>query len=348
MAEPPQQGSNPNQKLAPRSDPFPVMRILCLFLVLAALCGQRAAAETGKPAFPSTLPPANEVPAHPLSIEQFKHEIQKFIGIPYRLGGAGLKGMDCSGLIKRLYAKLFGIILPHNSSQQSRLPFLKAVSAKNLKTGDLIFFGPKGRRINHVGVYLYDGKFIHAGRRSGVTIASLNTSYWKSRFIVSKRFEGLELTEDNGRAAHSYALAHSLRIDRNTSGGQNRMAEIGYQANLWENILQFNTAAFVTTYIEEDDQPELPDHYWTIADGFTYSDQIDYRPGFQMTSILRPLNWMWIMPSWSYVHGKGIDSTSDKLNLSLSTARRWHLTDDVQNNTMFIPAQKADHNNINR
>lgn len=212
MEEPPQQGSNPIQKLPPRSDPFLVMRIICLFLALAALCGQRAAAESAKPALPSTLAPANEEPDHSLSIEQFKHEIQKFIGIPYRLGGAGLKGMDCSGLIKRIYAKFFGIRLPHNSSQQSRLPFLKTVSAKNLKTGDLIFFGPKGRRINHVGVYLAEGKFMHAGRRSGVTIASLNTRYWQSRFIISKRIEGLELTEDKGQDLRPYPYPMLWRI----------------------------------------------------------------------------------------------------------------------------------------
>ncbi len=312
MAEPPQQRSNHNPKLPPRPGPFLVLRIMCLFLALSALIGPSAWAETGKPALPSPASPANEDSNQPISIDQFKDEIQKFIGIPYRRGGAGFKGMDCSGLIKRIYAKLFGIDLPHNSSQQSRLPFLKTVSAKDLKTGDLIFFGPKGRRINHVGVYLAEGKFMHAGRRSGVTIASLNTNYWKSRFIVSKRIEGLELTEDNGEDLQPYALAHSLGLDRGTSGGQTRMLELGYQANFWENILQFNTGAFVTASFEEDDQPGLSDRFWTIADGFSdKSEQMDYRPGFHMTSILRPLDWMWIMPSWSYIHGQDIENTSD-------------------------------------
>ena len=224
MAEPPQQRSIHNPKIPPRADPFFALRIICLILALAAPSGQSASAETGKSALPSTSNPVNEESNHPLSIDQFKDEIQEFIGIPYRRGGAGLKGMDCSGLVKRIYAKLFGINLPHNSSQQSRLPFLKTVSTKDLKTGDLIFFGPQGRRINHVGVYLADGKFMHAGRRSGVTIASLNSRYWKSRFIVSKRIEGLQLTGAYGEDLHLSVSAmrqwHTLDDVQNTTSNK--------------------------------------------------------------------------------------------------------------------------------
>lgn len=196
MAEPPQQRLNEYPKRSSLPDPFFILLIIGLFLALWDPIGQSASARTSAADLPSHLPDADGRGDHLLSTDRFMEEIQKFIGIPYRIGGASLKGMDCSGLIKRIYAKLFGLDFPHNSSQQSRLPFLETVSAKDLKTGDLIFFGPRGRRINHVGMYLAEGKFMHAGRRSGVTIASLNTNYWKSRFIVSKRIKGLALREN--------------------------------------------------------------------------------------------------------------------------------------------------------
>jgi NlpC/P60 family len=213
MAEPQQQRLKKYPKFPCLADPFLMVLITCLFLYLWVPIGQSASAKTSNSALPSDPSAGDARTNHLLSADQFKKEIQKYIGIPYRMGGASLKGMDCSGLIKRIYAKLFGIDLPHNSSQQSRLPFLETVSAKDLKTGDLIFFGPRGRRINHVGVYLAEGKFMYAGRRLGVTIASLNTNYWKSRFIVSKRIKGLALTDNNEEDLHPYAPTDSPKLD---------------------------------------------------------------------------------------------------------------------------------------
>jgi hypothetical protein len=219
MAEPPPQKLKKYPKLPCPAGPFFIVLIICLFLSLWVPIGQSASAKTSNSALPSEPSAGDGRSNNLLSADQFKKEIQKYIGIPYRIGGASLKGMDCSGLIKRIYAKLFGIDFPHNSSQQSRLPFLETVSAKDLKTGDLIFFGPRGRRINHVGVYLAEGKFMHAGRRLGVTIASLSTNYWKSRFIVSKRIIGLELTDNNEADLHPYAPADSPKLDSGISRG---------------------------------------------------------------------------------------------------------------------------------
>jgi len=120
--------------------------------------------------------------------EYFQNELDKYIGIPYIRGGTTEKGFDCSGFVRKIYIEFFGIDLPHKSSSQSSLPFMQKVTKDELITGDLVFFSTTGKnkRINHVGIYLSDGRFIHAAK-GGVTISSLDNSYWKARFYVAKR-----------------------------------------------------------------------------------------------------------------------------------------------------------------
>lgn len=115
--------------------------------------------------------------------------MKSYIGIRYKYGGATIKGFDCSGFVKEIYGKYFSIDLPHQSSQQSNHSEFIPVSLDALRTGDLIFFsmGSKKKRINHVGIYLSDGEFIHAGRSTGIVISSLNTSYWRTKVVSSKR-----------------------------------------------------------------------------------------------------------------------------------------------------------------
>ena len=128
--------------------------------------------------------------------ENLENEISKFFGISYRLGGDGPTGIDCSALVKKVYSDVFGISLPRSSSEQSRLGNLDTVARDELKTGDLVFFGQNRKQVNHVGMYLAGGNFLHAARGEGVTISKLDESYWKSRFMFSKRFRGLEMVEE--------------------------------------------------------------------------------------------------------------------------------------------------------
>jgi hypothetical protein len=120
--------------------------------------------------------------------EYFQSQLDKYIGIPYRRGGSTEKGFDCSGFVRQVYSEFFGLDLPHQSGSQSSLPFMQKITKDDLITGDLVFFttGKKNKRINHVGIYLSDGRFIHAAK-GGVTVSSLDSSYWKARFFVAKR-----------------------------------------------------------------------------------------------------------------------------------------------------------------
>ncbi|MFV0437347.1 MAG: C40 family peptidase [Desulfopila sp.] len=120
--------------------------------------------------------------------KQFENKVKEYLDIPYKLGGTSKKGMDCSGFSQTVYSKLFGIKLPHNSVQQFRLSALRKIDPTQLQPGDLIFFAnKKKKRVNHVGVYISDRKFIHASLSRGITVSSLDNAYWKKRFAGSKR-----------------------------------------------------------------------------------------------------------------------------------------------------------------
>ena len=118
--------------------------------------------------------------------EKLQEEMKEYLGIPYRSGGTSLKGMDCSGFARTIYANLFGIELPHNSAAQFSFPKLQEIDEDELQTGDLVFFSRK-KHINHVGVYLGDGNFIHATNGNGIMISSLDDQHWKTRMVGTKR-----------------------------------------------------------------------------------------------------------------------------------------------------------------
>jgi len=95
---------------------------------------------------------------------------KNFIGIPYKTGGDTKSGFDCSGFTKYIYNH-FNIALPHSAKDQTSKGTV--VSKSNLRTGDLVFFD-NGTNINHVGMYVGDGKFIHSPKPgSSIRIAEL-------------------------------------------------------------------------------------------------------------------------------------------------------------------------------
>jgi cell wall-associated NlpC family hydrolase len=114
-----------------------------------------------------------------------------FLDAPYRLGGSSVRGIDCSGFVKKIYS-LFGINLPRTASEQSHTGV--EVAKSSLTEGDLLFFHSKNR-IGHVGIYIGGNKFVHAASSNkGVRVDSLDSAYYKSHF---KRAVRLKSKEDN-------------------------------------------------------------------------------------------------------------------------------------------------------
>lgn len=112
---------------------------------------------------------------------------KKFLGIRYKWGGTTTKGFDCSGFVKYVM-KNFGISLSRVSSAQAKNGTY--IKKSNLLPGDLVFFDTNGgsNRINHVGIYIGNGKFIQASSsHSGVAISSINSGFYAETYITARR-----------------------------------------------------------------------------------------------------------------------------------------------------------------
>lgn len=112
---------------------------------------------------------------------------ERFVGIPYRWGGdTVVDGMDCSGFVRAVY-NLCGVNIPRTSAEQFRVG--QPVDKEELQDGDLVFFGASADTINHVGIYVGGGRFVHAPRRGDdIKITSIDEKYFTERFVGAKRY----------------------------------------------------------------------------------------------------------------------------------------------------------------
>lgn len=114
-------------------------------------------------------------------------EAAGWIGVPYRGGGDSKRGTDCSGMTYQLYRKVYHSQVPRNTED------LKAkcsnIAKRNLREGDLVFFSSNRSRkkVAHVGIYLKNGKFIHASTSKGVIVSHLNEDYYTRHWISGGR-----------------------------------------------------------------------------------------------------------------------------------------------------------------
>jgi len=108
-----------------------------------------------------------------------------FYGTPYRFGGSSSHALDCSAFVQKVF-RANGIELPRDSRAQAKYGY--KVSLSELKPGDLLFFRTYKRDVSHVGIYIGDGKMIHAATRGGrVMISSIYEPYYRQRFLFAKR-----------------------------------------------------------------------------------------------------------------------------------------------------------------
>ena len=110
-----------------------------------------------------------------------------FLGVPYRRGGNSAEtGFDCSGFVRKVYEQTVGLVLPHRASEQAQVT--QVIDREELQPGDLVFFNTMRRAFSHVGIYLGEGKFIHAPRSGAkVRVEDMREAYWRTRFNGARR-----------------------------------------------------------------------------------------------------------------------------------------------------------------
>lgn len=116
---------------------------------------------------------------------------KEFLGAPYRYGGSGTKGFDCSGFVQKIFGA-FNIILPRSTREQIHLGVVVAntMDFSKIKPGDLLFFKKeRSHVVGHTGIYVGDGKMIHSSsmKSKDVQISDLTLDYFKNNFLVAKR-----------------------------------------------------------------------------------------------------------------------------------------------------------------
>jgi cell wall-associated NlpC family hydrolase len=194
------------------------LRALCAGA--AVLVAASAAAQPGAPPAPSTAasaPAAGDAVLDllrergllsspgPLEATRFVRQVREtaselvmtamnFLGVPYRRGGNSAdQGFDCSGFTRHVFEHSIGLVLPRRSHEQAQHAGLLPVRREELKPGDLVFFNTMRQAFSHVGIYVGDGRFIHAPATGGeVRVEDMRAAYWQRRFNGARRATAAE------------------------------------------------------------------------------------------------------------------------------------------------------------
>lgn len=116
--------------------------------------------------------------------QMLQNHYSRWQGTPYRQGGMGPSGIDCSGFTLLTYRQLFGLNLGRSTDDQLRQGI--PVEREALRPGDLVFF-KTGFFKKHVGIYLDKGLFVHVSATKGVTVSTLKRAYWQRSFWTARR-----------------------------------------------------------------------------------------------------------------------------------------------------------------
>lgn len=124
----------------------------------------------------------------PSRVEVMQGSVKSYLGTPYRMGGSSHDGIDCSGLVMRVYQTI-GIDLPRSTWEQ--MGGGKRVRLHEIRFGDVLFFknpgkGERGVSL-HAGIFTGDGRFVHASKSRGVVMDSFSDD-WRDLFLEARRF----------------------------------------------------------------------------------------------------------------------------------------------------------------
>jgi len=155
---------------------------LCAFISLISGCATYRSE-------PATAPVPPAAPAPRAERSEALLQALLALGVDYKYGGKSpVTGFDCSGLVAHVYREAWGIELPLNARGQSQVG--KPIGLAELQAGDLVFYDTLKRPYSHVGIYMGDGKFLHAPKTGAqVRVESLRSAYWSQRYNGARRIE---------------------------------------------------------------------------------------------------------------------------------------------------------------
>jgi len=112
-----------------------------------------------------------------------------FLGVRYTRGGnTASTGFDCSGFTRHIFEMSIGLVLPRRADEQAKMNSLMNIKRDELKPGDLVFFNTMRATFSHVGIYVGEGKFVHAPRTgAAVRVDDMREAYWAKRFTGARR-----------------------------------------------------------------------------------------------------------------------------------------------------------------
>lgn len=171
----------------PRRGRIPGPAVAALLSVLAALllagCGHKAT----RPAEPAPRHWPQVTPDNPAAANAVTLRALSLVGTPYRYGGnTPDSGFDCSGLVNYVYRDMLDLRLPRSSRELAAVQGPR-LAPERLASGDLVFFADGGS-VTHVGIYVGEGRFVHAPSSGGtVRLDRLDGYYWRDHYSGAKR-----------------------------------------------------------------------------------------------------------------------------------------------------------------
>jgi cell wall-associated NlpC family hydrolase len=118
--------------------------------------------------------------------DRLKKIVDSYLGVPYKTGGMNRRGFDCSGFVVTVFREYSGERLPRSTRELKRVG--RTVSKNDARPGDLVFVkGGMFGSINHVGIYMGNGAFVHASSSHGVRYDRLDDEYYTKHFAMIRR-----------------------------------------------------------------------------------------------------------------------------------------------------------------
>lgn len=155
--------------------------------LLLAACG---GGDTVRPATAHVAVPriwSDPAPPDPAKANAVLMRAISLVGTPYRYGGNTPEGgFDCSGLVNYVYRDMLDLRLPRSARELAAVQGPR-IPAQRLASGDLVFFG-EGGTVSHVGIYVGEGRFVHAPSTGGtVRLDRLDGSWWRDHYSGARR-----------------------------------------------------------------------------------------------------------------------------------------------------------------